>query len=398
MTEESKTADKPISEKEMVPPEIESASVTVVEGNQSESPEPLAKKMDPVRKLILVVLPICVFVFIWHILSDRYLPSTGQAQIHAYIVPIAPQVSGIVTKVMVSNNEVVSDGQALLQIDRSQYELAVANAEAALEQAGQSAGADTAAVEAAQASLVNARAKLKQARENYALVKSIYDKDPGAVSKFELTNRETSVEVAVSRVSAAEADLARAKEQLGKTGEENTKIRSALAVLEQANLDLERTTVRSPGIGGITDLRIDDGQYASPGQPLMTYVSSTDIWIRADIRENGIEHIDVGDPVDILLDAAPGRIFQGEVASIGWGISSDSSGSLGTLPTAAPIGGWLSNAKRFPVIIKFVDDQAKSFRRPGGRVNVTIFTGEHPILNTLGRAWMRILSVLSYVY
>jgi multidrug resistance efflux pump len=363
-----------------------------------EAAEPVKKKMDPVRKLILIVLPICTFVFIWHVLSDRYVPSTGQAQIHAYIVPIAPQVSGIVTEVMVSNNVVVSKGQSLLQIDRSQYELAVANAEAALEQAGQSAGADTAAVAAAQASLVNARAKLRQARENYELVKSVYDKDPGAVSKFELTNRKTFVDVADSRVSAAEADLARAQEQLGKTGEENTKIRSALAALERAKLDLKRTTVRSPGVGGITDLRIDDGQYASPGQALMTYVSSTDVWIRADIRENGIEHIDAGDPVEILLDAAPGRVYQGKVASIGWGISADSSGALGTLPTAAPIGGWLSDAKRFPVIIKFADDQTRGFRRPGGRATVTIYTGDHPILNALGRMWMRVLSVLSYAY
>lgn len=391
-TDQTSSEDKTPTSEPKVPP------ITSDEGKESETVQPVKKKMDPVRKLILIVLPVCVFVFLWHVFSDRYIPSTSQAQIHAYIVPIAPQVSGVVTEVMVSNNQVISDGQALLQIDRSQYELAVANAEAVLEQAGQSAGADTAAVQAAQASLVNARAKLKQARENYALVKSIYNKDPGAVSKFEMSNRKTSVEVAASRVSAAEADLARAQEQLGKTGEENTKIRSALAALEQAKLNLERTTVRSPGIGGITDLRIDVGQYASPGQPLMTYVSTTEIWIRADIRENGLEHIDEGDPVDILLDVAPGRIYQGKVASVGWGISADSGGALGTLPTAVPTGGWLSSAKRFPVIIKFVDDQAKGFRRPGGRVTVTIYTGNHPIMNALGRVWIRILSVLSYAY
>ena len=356
------------------------------------------KRMDPAHKLIFIILPVCVLILAVYVLSGRYVPSSSQAHIHAYVVPIVPQVSGYVTEVMVANNQIVSTDQPLLQINRNQYELAVEKAEAALEQAGQSTGANMAAVRSAQASLSNAKAKLKQARTNYALIKSIHDKDPGAVSKFELTNRKTFVDVAISRVSAAEAELAKAREQLGKTGRDNAQIKQALSNLEKAKLDLTRTIVRSPGIGGITDPRIDIGQYANPGQPLMTFVSTTDVWVRADIRENGIEHIKVGNRAELSLDAAPGRVFQGEVASIGWGISPDSSSALGTLPTASATGGWLSDARRFPVIIKFSDDRAKGLLRPGGKVHAVIYTGDHPILNALSRAWLRILSVLSYAY
>jgi len=371
----------------------EGKTIDTTEGREGKK-----RKPDPVRRLTQIVLMACVLLFAWHLLSDRFVPYTSQATIHAYIVPITPQVSGYVTEVMVKNNEIVTIGQPLLQIDPYSYELAVENAEAALEQAGQALGADTAAVDSAQASLINTKAKLKQARENYNLVKNVYDLDPGAVSKFELTNRKTSVEVAVSKVSAAEADLAKAKEKLGRKGMENARIKSALAALERARLNLEWTTIRSPGIGGITNLQIDAGQYAGIGQPLMTFVSTTDVWIQADMRENNLGHIKEGDSAELVLDVAPGKVFRGHVTSIGWGVSRGGKDTLGALPTIETTGGWLKEPQRFPVIIKFSDEAAKGLRRPGGGASVIVYTGGHPFLSTLGRWWIRLVSYLSYIY
>jgi len=363
-----------------------------------ENREGKKTKADPVRRFTLIVLAACALLFVWHVLSDRFVPFTSQAKIHAYIVPITPQVSGYVTEVTVNNNEVVTIGQPLLQIDPYSYELALENAEAALEQAGQAIGADTAAVDSAQASLLNAKAKLRQAQQNYDLVKNVYDLDPGAVSKFELTNRKTAVAVAITKVSAAEADLAKSKEKLGRKGRDNARIKSALAALEQARLNLEWMTIRSPGHGSITNLQIDVGQYAGIGQPLMTYVSTTDVWIQADMRENNLGNIKQGDTVELALDVAPGRIFRGHVSSIGWGVSRGGKDALGALPTIETTGGWLKEAQRFPVIIKFSDEAARGFRRPGGQASVIVYTGGHPFLNALGRWWIRLVSYFSYVY
>ena len=89
---------------------------------------PVKAPMDPVRKWTLIVLGACLVLMAWYLISDRVTPYTNQARVHALVVPIAPQVSGIVTDVTVTNNEYVSADQELFRIDRDQYQLAVENA------------------------------------------------------------------------------------------------------------------------------------------------------------------------------------------------------------------------------------------------------------------------------
>jgi len=130
----------------------------------------------------------------------------------------------------------------------------------------------------------------------------------------------------------------------------------------------------------------------------MTFISTKDVWIQADMRENSLGHVKQDDPVELVLDAAPGQIFNGEVMSVGYGVSDDTSNSLGGLTTVQTSQGWLRQAQHFPVFIRFTDDSAKEFLRAGGQVNVIIYTGDRPILNTLGRFWIRLVSVLSHLY
>ena len=72
--------------------------------------------------------------------------------------------------------------------------------------------------------------------------------------------------------------------------------------------------------------------------------------------------------------------------------------SLGELPTITESSGWLRDSQRFPVIIKFVDDASRGLRRVGGQADVMIYTGDRTLLNALGWLWIRLMSVLSYVY
>ena len=71
---------------------------------------------------------------------------------------------------------------------------------------------------------------------------------------------------------AAKAELEKAKQALGVEGKENPKIRSAIAQLKKTQIDLSRTTILAPSHGGITNLKIDEGHYASVGAPLMTFI------------------------------------------------------------------------------------------------------------------------------
>ncbi len=168
--------------------------------------------------------------------------------------------------------------------------------------------------------------------------------------------------------------------------------------MEKAQLDLQRTTIRAPADGVITNLLVDAGYYASAGAPIMTFIATKFIWVQADMRENCLANITKGDPVDMVLDVVPGRIFKGEVLSVGYGVADSTGSNLGGLATVNTSQGWLRQAQHMPVLIRFTDDEARKFARVGGQVNVIIYTGDHPLMNMLGRLWIRLVSVLSYAY
>ena len=113
---------------------------------------------DPVRRMTFIILAICIVLFAWYLRSDRVTPLSSQARVNALVVPIAARISGAITDVFVSNNQVVSAGQKLFQIDIEQYELGVQTAEANYEAAQQAVGAAVAAVGAADAQVSAAEA------------------------------------------------------------------------------------------------------------------------------------------------------------------------------------------------------------------------------------------------
>jgi multidrug resistance efflux pump len=200
----------------------------------------------------------------------------------------------------------------------------------------------------------------------------------------------------VSGEISAQAELRRAQETLGIAGEENPAIKAAVAALEQAEFDLENTAILAPGMGVVGDLQLAEGHFASAGQPLATFISAQDVWVRADLRENNLGHIEIGDPAEIALDVAPGRVFNGHVASVSTGVNTGEQ-ARGGLPTADAEQGWLQDPQRFPVIVRFDDDESRGFRRVGGQASVIVYTGSNPILNLAARLRIRLTTMLSYV-
>ena len=114
---------------------------------------PAPKRMDPVRKWVLIFGAFCLFLLAWYMAADRYTPFTTQARVNAFVVPIAPQVAGEILTVDVRTNEIVKKGQLLAQIDPARYELAVAAAEAQLALTEQNLKVSSSTVDAAAASL-----------------------------------------------------------------------------------------------------------------------------------------------------------------------------------------------------------------------------------------------------
>jgi multidrug resistance efflux pump len=355
------------------------------------------RRINPVTLITLLVLAFCVALFVWHLMADRFTPYTEQARVETFIVPVVPQVSGYLVEIPVVLHERVEGGQMLAQIDREPFELAVRSARAALANAGQQVGAQTAGVESAAGRLGISRARLERSQRNYDRVQRVSERNPGALSEADRDAADASLEQAQAQLISSKAELERAKQTLGSEGPDNPMIESAAAALETAQFNLAQTTITAPSQGLIESFQLDVGHYAQAGQPLMTFVSMKDAWVQADMRENNLFHLKPGDPVELVLDVAPGRVFRGTIRSVGVGVSSSQGGSRGDLPTVESVQGWLRDPQRFPVIISFADDHPVGLLRPGGQANVIVYTGDRPLLNRLARWRIRLAAWLSYV-
>jgi len=353
---------------------------------------------DPVRKWTFIVLALCIVLTILYLLADRKTPFTTQARVHAYVVPIASQVSGNVIKVEVENNQKVAAGQLLFQVDPSSYELAVDSAGAALQTTLQSVQAGVSNVAAAAANVDSARAAMVRSQQDAGRMRRIREEDPGAISERRLQSAEATLTASRGQLAAAESAEEAARNALGSTDENNAQIQQAKSALNKARLDLQRTTITAPSDGLITDLRVDQGNFAAAGAPLMTFVAIHDTWIQADLTENNLGRVDVGDRVEITFDLWPGKIYKGKVRQTGYGVQV-ASNALGSLPTIENQRDWLRDAQRFPVVIEFdKDDFEASDLRVGSQASVIVYTGENWLMNLLGKFYIRVHALLSYAY
>jgi len=372
-----------------------SEKVESEEPNQRQSPVEELNKSS-VKKGVALVLLICLIILLLHVLSDKFTPYTSDARINAFIVAIAPQVSGTLTEVNVENNQIVEENQILAVIDSSKYEFAVEQAQANLQLATQTSEADVSAVSTAQAKVAEAEANLSNAEVKGQRIIRLAKQ--GAASQSRADDAKSKIESSKARLASARSELQKAKSKLGGTGADNANIQQAMIALENAQLDLYQSSVRAPSNGIITNLLIDTGHFAALGKPLMTFISTRHVWIQADFRENALSGIKPGNSADIALDAAPGKVFKGEVMSIGYGVADNARDNLGGLATVKPTQGWLRQAQHIPVLIKFSDDESKGYKRVGGQANVIIYTDGHPILKTIGKIRIRTVALLSHLY
>ena len=360
--------------------------------------QPAADKS--VQRGTLGLLLLIGFSLVWYLFADRYSPYSSQARVQAFVVPVAPEVAGRIVRVLVKNNQQVQVGQPLFELDDSQYRIALAKARSDYDTALNSVNAASASVANAEANLRVARAGLLKASQDASRQEKLYQEDPGAISVRRLEIARATLEESRGRVEAAQAQVRQAREQEGGPLDSNAKLLSAKQAVEKAELDMKHAVLRAPGKGLVTDLRTDAGQFAAAGAPLLTLIAVHDLWINADMTENNLSQIQPGNPVEIVLDALPGKVLKGKVRSIGRGVSSGES-TQGGLPTIQNDGDWLRQSQRFPVAIEFEPQalqHAVSRTRVGGQVDVTIYTGDHLVLNILSHGYIRLMSWLSFAY
>jgi multidrug resistance efflux pump len=356
-----------------------------------------SKPADPLRRWTLVIVILCVLLFGWTLIADRLTPYTSDVSVRTFVVRTVPEVSGKVIEVGVRDNQIVRTGDLLYRIDPTPFRIAVERAEAKLAAAGQAVGASTAAVDAAQAQLVEEIAQRGNVREQAARVSELVRL--GAYPRARADQAQSLLEEAEAQVKHAEASLEQARQQLGPQGVDNPQIREALAALEQARLDLTRTALRAQGDGVVSNLQLNIGQFAAVGQPALTFLDTRLVWLQAFLRENSLEYIAPGVRAEVVLDVLPGHVLPARVESVGWGVGEGDIDSTTGLPkTRQGTGGWLAPAQRFPVQLDFETAGGPPRGvRYNARASVILYTGDYPVANALAWLWIRLIAALTYV-
>lgn len=311
----------------------------------------------PVFLGLLAVLAVAGIVVgsIYAVHASHY-ESTDDAFIDGHVVSISPQVPALVKAVHVDDNTLVKKGDVLVELDPTDYQVALEQAQATqtamkgqLEQANAQVTAAKAAVQEAQAELDVKLSDQQNVDADYKRYQEL-NKTTGAVSKQQLDASAAAERSAAAEVERAKAQLAEAQSQT-ETAQANViaakgNLDKAAADVQRAQVNLGYCTITAPCDGHITRKSVEPGSYVETGQNLFAIVPS-DVWVTANFKETQLERMKMGQRVTISVDAYPGVEFYGHIDSIQSGTGS----RFSVLPAENATGNFVHVVQRVPVKI-----------------------------------------------
>src|SRR5436190_6848286 len=367
-------------ETETPPSSRSSTTNTVV----TETEKPSKKKF--VLPIVAVIALLILFRAFQKWSYGRSHQSTDNAQVDGHIVPVLAKVGGYVKSVAVNENDHVNAGQLLVQLDDADYAVRLQQAEADLAAAEATAGGGgfsgqaQAQVQSAagqraalDAQIGAARANANKADADLARARELSSKQ--IISKQQLDAAQAMADVAHANLLAAErqASAAGGAVNTAEAGVRvaNARTMAARAAAANAQLQLDYTRITAPASGEISRKQVEVGQLVAPGQPLLSIVADTGVWVTANFKETQLSKIRVGQPVEFEVDAYGGCVAEGKVASV----SGATGAKFALLPPDNATGNFTKVVQRVPVRIA-VTKPCPGNRplRPGLSVNVHVDT------------------------
>jgi len=329
------------------------------------------KKYKGAAILLVIIIGVSWGALTMFIKSKTHI-ETDNAFIEARIVPVSSRVSGTVARVLVNDNQLVKQGDLLLEIDQRDYKVQIAKAAAGVGVAENESGGELLKAEGARAALQSARARYDQALLDHARGDKLFERE--VISKEQLDRLTTGKRVAVSQLKEAEESLKRAQAEAGlaNKGGNRARVLQRKAQLEEAELQLSYTRIFAVKDGYITRKSVEPGSNIQAGQPLMALVPLQDAWITANYKERQITYIKPGQKVDFTVDTFPGLTFSGKVDSIMAGTGA----AFSLLPPENASGNYVKVVQRVPVKITINNaSDPDHLLRVGMSVIPTVLTG-----------------------
>lgn len=349
----------------------------------ANSLSPSKRRLGPGRWAAIVVgsLALAAAVYFgWeHLRFALAHEETDDAQVEGDISPVLPRVSGYVTRVLVRDNQRVAAGQPLLEVDARELDLKVASAQAALATARASVATSQATVQKSRAELLVAEASAAVASVREAKAAADLKRDTalfqtGAITDQQLRDSQAAADVARTedaaaqrQVGAGRTDVAVAEAEVASA---QAGVQARQSELDYARLQRSYATVTAPIAGIVSRKNVELGQYVQAGQTLLSIASETGVWIVANYKETQMEHIRVGEPVEVSIDAYPGVTFAGRVDSI----AGATGARFALLPPDNASGNYIKVTQRIPVKIVLTAPDADRPLRAGMSADTAVLT------------------------
>ncbi len=323
-------------------------------------------------------------------------PYTNMAGEFFVTTPIVPGVTGIVTEVEIQPDQLVEKGTVLFRIDPKPFESVVRQKQALLADSQEGVKELEAGVAAAHARVLETTAD----RDRSQGVFERYERgfDSGAFAEVELENRRQLYLSGEAALDRAEADLDRAQIEFEAVIDgENPTVARLQAELEQARYDLERTVIRAPTSGYVSQLLLRPGMMAAslPLRPVMTFVHDEKPTLVAAFRQNSALRLREGYEAEIVYPSIPGRAFHGKVKklvpNLGEGQLQTSGALIGTAQAYQSLG-------RVLVVIEVTDDLSEFNLPAGSRAQVAVYSEHAHHVAILRKILLRMSSWENYLY
>jgi multidrug efflux system membrane fusion protein len=325
-------------------------------------------------------------------------PRTDDATVFANFIGIAPQVDGPVVRLNVADNQFVTKGTLLYEIDERPYQYALETAlseQAALEgqiadeqrriaALGSAVSVAQANIHRAEADVADAEQGVRRARAEWSYASNnLHRLEPLLTKKFvtvdqvdkarsseiaqaeALRQAQSQLQLAQAEVKAALAQHQQARHAVTTLEPLITQRGAKAAAIKKAQYDLENCRVYAPFDARVTNLTISEGAYAHVGQQVFTLIDARTWWVLANFREGQLKNIMPGMRVDVYVMSRPNQRFSGVVESVGFGVTPDPDviGRWGPgLPEVQRTLNWVHLASRFPVRVRVENPASELFR------------------------------------
>ncbi|SEA08007.1 HlyD family secretion protein [Microbulbifer marinus] len=321
----------------------------------------------------LAGIVVAIAVTGWCLFGGGSIVETENAYIKADKISLAPEVSGVVTQVLVRANQPVEKGQLLVQLDPTPFELAVAEAEGHLGQVRNE-------LLARRADYAEAEAALQQARQDADFHRRQLERNEKlgkvAVSEAQLDEARQQLERARAQIAINTEKLSSLRAELGGNPEipleDQADLKVAQAQLDKARYQLSRTRLVAPVNGVIANTVPQPGEMAPAGIGLISMLGADGIWVEANLKETELERVRAGQQAEVTLDAYPDFQWQAQVDSL-----SPASGSeFALIPPQNASGNWVKVVQRVPVRLRLYPAKDAPALRAGMSARVRIDTSE----------------------